>query len=39
MVPVGGDGGFAVKDNLPKPGPDQYMAFALPKGASAGSER
>ena len=33
VVPVGGDGLFsAVQPNLPKPGPSQYIAFALPLG-------
>jgi quinoprotein glucose dehydrogenase len=31
VVPVGGNGEFANKLGLPKPGPGQYMAFALPK--------
>ena len=31
VVPVGGDGEFANKLGLPKPGPAQYMAFALPQ--------
>jgi quinoprotein glucose dehydrogenase len=31
VVPVGGDGLFsAVQPNMPKPGPSQYIAFALP---------
>jgi quinoprotein glucose dehydrogenase len=33
VIPVGGDGLFpAVQPNVPKPGPNQYIAFALPAG-------
>jgi glucose dehydrogenase len=36
VIPVGGDGLFsAVQPNVPKPGPNQYIAFALPAGATA----
>ncbi len=34
VVPVGGDGEFANKLDLPPTGPSQYMAFALPKAAA-----
>ncbi len=33
LLPVGGDGLFsAVQPNMPKPGANQYIAFALPSG-------
>jgi quinoprotein glucose dehydrogenase len=35
VVPVGGVGHFANGLGLPKPGPSQYMAFALPAGTQA----
>ncbi len=31
VIPVGGNGLFANNIGLPKPGPSQYMAFALPQ--------
>ncbi len=37
VIPVGGNGEFANKLGLPPaPGPNQYMAFALPQGAATG---
>ena len=33
VIPVGGNGLFTNGFGLPKPGPNQYMAFALPQGA------
>jgi len=39
VIPVGGNGLFADKLGLPDPGPNQYMAFALPPDADAGSSR
>lgn len=39
VVPVGGDGLFsAVQPGLPKPGPNQYIAFALPDGSAAAAQ-
>jgi quinoprotein glucose dehydrogenase len=36
VIPVGGDGLFsAIQPNVPKPGANQYIAFALPAGATA----
>jgi quinoprotein glucose dehydrogenase len=35
VIPVGGVGLFSDKLGLPEPGPNQYMAFALPSAASA----
>ena len=31
VIPVGGDGGFALKVGQAAPGPNQYIAFALPQ--------
>ncbi len=31
VIPVGGNGEFANQLGMPKPGPNQYMAFALPQ--------
>jgi len=36
VIPVGGDGLWAPKLPLPKAGPSQYIAFALPQGGAAG---
>jgi len=33
VIPVGGQGLWAPKLDLPDPGPNQYIAFALPAGA------
>lgn len=35
VIPVGGDGLWAPKLPMPKAGPNQYIAFALPEGAAA----
>jgi quinoprotein glucose dehydrogenase len=39
VIPVGGNGAFAGDFGMPKPGPNQYMAFALPQGAHTGGDR
>jgi len=39
VIPVGGKGMFADRLGLPEPGPNQYMAFALPLGARQGGDR
>jgi len=36
VIPVGGNGMFSDRLGLPEPGPNQYMAFALP---AAGSQK
>jgi len=33
VIPVGGDGGFSLRMGQTKPGPNQYIAFALPQAA------
>jgi quinoprotein glucose dehydrogenase len=38
VIPVGGNGIFADRLGLPEPGPNQYMAFALPRGAATNGE-
>ena len=39
VVPVGGNGSFAGDFGMAKPGPNQYMAFALPQGTQTGGDR
>lgn len=39
VIPVGGYGLFSDGFGMPKPGPNQYMAFALPSGTEKGGER
>lgn len=40
VIPVGGNGLFApVQPDVPAPGPNQYVAFALPQAGAGGSQR
>ena len=39
VFPVGGNGEFSNNLGLSKPGPSQYMAFALPEGAHKGGHK
>ena len=39
VVPVGGNGSFAGDFGMPKPGPNQYMAFALPQETKTSGDR
>lgn len=39
VIPVGGNGLFTNGFGMPKPGPNQYMAFALPAGAKVESSK
>jgi len=39
VIPVGGVGLFSNGFGMPKPGPNQYMAFALPAGAKVESSK
>ena len=39
VIPVGGNGAFAGDFGMAKPGPNQYMAFALPQGTQTGGDR
>ena len=39
VIPVGGDGEFSGKLGLPKAGPNQYVAFALPQGTQTGGDK
>jgi quinoprotein glucose dehydrogenase len=39
VIPVGGNGLFTNGFGMPKPGPNQYMAFALPAGAKLESSK
>ncbi|HEY4030146.1 MAG TPA: pyrroloquinoline quinone-dependent dehydrogenase [Caulobacteraceae bacterium] len=39
VIPVGGNGLFTNGFGLPKPGPNQYIAFALPAGAKVESSK
>nr|WP_299593992.1 pyrroloquinoline quinone-dependent dehydrogenase [Sphingomonas bacterium] len=39
VIAVGGNGLFTSGRDMPKPGPNQYMAFALPAGGETGARR
>ncbi|MDB5683540.1 MAG: pyrroloquinoline quinone-dependent dehydrogenase [Sphingomonas bacterium] len=39
VIPVGGNGAFSDGFGMPKPGPNQFMAFALPAGTKTGGKR
>jgi glucose dehydrogenase len=39
VIAVGGNGVFSNGDGMTKPGPNQYMAFALPQGAQTSGDR
>ena len=39
VIPVGGDGEFSGKLGLPKSGPNQYVAFALPQATQTGGDK